>query len=230
MRPYTRLISDFASQYESKGYDVILNPGKNELPDFLKDHEVDMIAKNQHESVIVEVKKPDEPASGSLIGLARLAKENGWRLQVISASSRADDERESVAAVPLLSQREVEDTLSQAEILTQQGFVAPAMIMAWTAFEALVGHVLKGEEVALDSYSPATILEAAQRLDFLQPGERAGLGQLAFLRNAMVHGRSTSKLSYSDDEVLALIGLVRKLVKRAIGNGYLRDEENQLAS
>ncbi len=50
-----RLIK-LAEEYRDKGYEILIHPNLEDLPDFLRNYRPDMIARREDEAVVIEVK------------------------------------------------------------------------------------------------------------------------------------------------------------------------------
>src|SRR5918999_1710393 len=82
-----------AAEYARDGYEVIVEPTREQLPDFLKGFRPDVIVQGQGETIVIEAKRPSIVApTGQLKALAEeISKHPGWRLQVVIPSSRNKD-------------------------------------------------------------------------------------------------------------------------------------------
>ncbi|MBV7340194.1 hypothetical protein KFU94_70710 [Chloroflexi bacterium TSY] len=43
-------------EYQGRGYEVILQPGPDQLPEFLRDYQPTLIARQDEETIVIEVK------------------------------------------------------------------------------------------------------------------------------------------------------------------------------
>ena len=50
-----RRVQEIAREYRDKGYEVVIRPGRSQLPDFLADYSPDVLACGENENLIVEV-------------------------------------------------------------------------------------------------------------------------------------------------------------------------------
>ena len=53
-----------AREYKKKGYEVVMEPGSSALPSFLAGFRPDLLARNENETVVIEI-KPQETLSKS---------------------------------------------------------------------------------------------------------------------------------------------------------------------
>jgi Holliday junction resolvase len=68
---------ELAKEYRQKGYEVLLSPKPEELPDFLRGYRPDMIVRRGEEKVVIEVKsRPSIASAQYLRGLAQAVEEH----------------------------------------------------------------------------------------------------------------------------------------------------------
>ncbi len=61
-----------AREYRKKGYEVILEPGPSALPLFLAGFRPDLLARNENETVVIEIKSQETLSkSRAMVGQAR---------------------------------------------------------------------------------------------------------------------------------------------------------------
>src|SRR2546421_239635 len=95
---HDQLADRVAASYRNRGYRVTVEPTIRQLPDFLSSFRPDLIAENEDESLVIEVKLPGSAPSGP--GWDQLAleigKHPGWKFEIVS-----DDPNEPVPAASL---------------------------------------------------------------------------------------------------------------------------------
>src|SRR5579872_5631231 len=131
-----RKIASIAREYRSKGYRVTLQPRGEDLPPFLRDFDIDLLAESSQEHVAVEVKtRRSLSQAHDLPQLARALQDRpGWRLELIVPRLRGAD-REFYGH-QLLNRQQILDRLSEVEVLVRQRLFVAATLVAWTAAEA----------------------------------------------------------------------------------------------
>src|SRR5688572_20879963 len=91
------LLDQVVARYRSEGYDVRVHPRAEELPEFLSGVSVDLLARNDRESVVVEVKRRDElydiPSWAELVRATP-----GWRFDLVVVPMNGSSEAPPVEA------------------------------------------------------------------------------------------------------------------------------------
>ena len=77
-----------AEEYRGKGYEVIVSPTSEHLPDFLSGYHPDLLVKKGNEALIVEVKTRTSLTKNSQVrDLARLLQARpGWKFDLVLVS------------------------------------------------------------------------------------------------------------------------------------------------
>ena len=81
------LTRQVAEDYRSKGYEVSLQPGPDQLPPSLAGYRPDFVARKGDETVVVEIKsRPTSRREPPLESLAKAVRAlPGWRLELVLA-------------------------------------------------------------------------------------------------------------------------------------------------
>lgn len=81
---------ELAEEYRKKGYEVLMPPKPEELPDFLRGYSPDMIVRRGEEAIVIEVKSRTSIASAQYLqGLAQAVEEHpGWRVELVMTNRR----------------------------------------------------------------------------------------------------------------------------------------------
>jgi len=53
---YRQKLQEIAAEYQARGYEVLVEPGPEKLPEFLASFRPDLVARGPNESVVVEIK------------------------------------------------------------------------------------------------------------------------------------------------------------------------------
>src|SRR5262249_11007797 len=124
--------------YASRGYRVVLQPGPEDLPAFAKDFRVDLVCQRGNEGVLVQVKQTlqDMSADRDMPRYAEITDgQPGWRYDFAILHGENPVERE-VRGAQEASEEQLEELLTGAEVLANQGHVNVALISAWAGLEA----------------------------------------------------------------------------------------------
>ena len=192
-RAEKRVADDVEREYRDKGYVV-----QREVPlDFLDGLRVDMVARKDGETVAIDVMTATSLAR---IGGKRREKiyktinaQKGWSHTLVLAgeperlSSRKD-------ATPF----NLEDALiriGEAERCLEAGFPEAAVLLAWSALEAVIRIVMRedGFEIKRITNSSYTI-EHALEWETISYDDYDSLIELVKYRNAIIHGFSVDEM------------------------------------
>src|SRR5258708_32641973 len=77
-------IDELVSEYQGKGYAVRVRPPADQLPDFLRAFEPDLVATSSRDNVVVAVKTPSTNDAGQLTRFAEaVERQPGWHLEFV---------------------------------------------------------------------------------------------------------------------------------------------------
>jgi uncharacterized protein YutE (UPF0331/DUF86 family) len=195
-RERTRLL-EVANEYKAKGYEVFIEPTKNQRPDFLGNFQPDLIAISTVDKVVVEVKsKTSLKESGNLEALARLVeKHKDWRLELVLTNPR--EQNTSTEEWSLLPIEDLQLRITQAnDLLENLQQPDSAMLLLWVAAEATLQYIAKRESVNLTRQSPKLLIKELLSLGIINKQAYVTLTRAADFRNRIVHGYT----SYSSVE------------------------------
>ena len=218
---YKRLLR-VATEYEKKGYDVIIYPGRGDLPDFLKRFQPDMIACKGKDFVVIEVKSQETLKGQSY--LAELAsaveKHPKWRFELIITNPRKKLKIDP--STRLISLKEIEERMIVAKEMTASKQWAEAFLLAWTAIEAKMRIVLKDLGKDVKGLPTTGVIKTLYSLGLISRSNYDFLEMYFKLRNQIVHGfkplKLNSKIFAKLDFLLRQIG--RRVDPRRHGKRY----------
>jgi uncharacterized protein YutE (UPF0331/DUF86 family) len=189
-----RRLQTVARQYRKEGYDVVLQPTPSDLPDYLADFPIDLLAKNSTENVLVVVRSRstlrgdcDIPRLAELV-----SRWPGWRLDLVVRNPRGRTPSEDGLELPTSS--DVADRLAQVRELVQRDCLDAAVLLAWSAAEGALRRIARAEKIKLEDPAPKAV---ATQLYFLGTISREAydtLTQAIPVRNALAHGYKTGHL------------------------------------
>ena len=191
-RERTRLL-ELANEYKAKGYDVTIEPNKNQRPDFLDKFQPDLIAISSADKVIVEVKsKLSLKQSGYLESLARVIEQHKeWRFELVLTNPREQYDFPNKWA--LLPVSDLEKRLTETKYIFENLHQNEnAMLLLWVIAEATLLHVARRESVNLVRQSPKIMVKELFSLGIINGQEFETLNQAADVRNKIVHGYTTN--------------------------------------
>jgi len=182
-----RRLASVASEYENRGYKVMLRPAAGELPGFLMGFDPDLIAIGNGESVVVEVKGRKELASLKAITEMEAAVRDrpGWRFELIIDGSDS-------ALGRSLGASQIGTSLEEANELQQSGHVIAALLLLWSATEGILRLLAARENVDLESLAPRYVTTRLYTLGLLERDQYRILDEADRLRNQAAHGFQVS--------------------------------------
>jgi hypothetical protein len=197
-------LASIASEYESQGYEVKLQPPPAELPDFLAGFEPDLIATGKGEIVVVEVKNRDELKNEQSVAALEHALRNrpGWRFELI-IEGPATDRRETVAAT------QIRASLDEADELQHHGHLSAALLLLWSATEGALRLLASRENIDLESLAPGYVLKRLYTLGLLGREQYQILDEIMRLRNQAAHG---FKVSVTPQDPTRIAAVLRELL------------------
>jgi hypothetical protein len=185
-----------AQGYRRQGYQVTLNPGPADLPEFAKDFKVELLATRPDVNVLVSAKESarDFESDPALSGYAEaIEKQPGWRYDVFV-----------LGPPPPMTQPRDADDASEAEIhkliddsvrLYQAGFAPQAVLTGWAALESTMRHRLRTLGVKTQwGMSPGEMLNDLYSSGILSHSEFRDVEGLFRLRNIIAHGFSVPEI------------------------------------
>jgi hypothetical protein len=209
-------LKKLAGVYEGTGYQVVIQPGPEQLPAFAKDFTVEILARRADGGVLVSVKKnrQEMEADKDMPRYAEITNEHpGWRYDFAILEGEEPGSREMCGAQDF-SGEDVIRTLGEAEEVARMGFTRAAVITAWSALEAAMRMRLRASgEAAGWGTTPRQMLNELYSSGVLLGDEFARLESLYQVRNQIVHGFASPT---SDAEMVPFMaGLARRLVNES---------------
>jgi uncharacterized protein YutE (UPF0331/DUF86 family) len=198
---YRQKLQEIAAEYEAGGYEVLVEPRPEQLPEFLAGFRPDLVARGPNESVVVEVKVGTRTAASERFReLAEtIQRQPGWRFSLVVIDPRSDE-----VAPPtqqLLARQEIVDRLGRANELLKTGATDAAFLLMWVAVEALLRHIATREGLPLERVPSSSLMKELFSLGILSRSELE-VAQRAFsVRNALVHGFTTTRLDETSREL-----------------------------
>src|SRR5438876_11043331 len=106
-------IRKVAKDYEKKGYKVIIEPSRGDIPSFIKNYQPDIIATSDNDNVIIEVKtRTDFSTIEKLRDIADIVnKRENWRFELIVTTTKQETLSETEKRTLELEQSEIEENL-----------------------------------------------------------------------------------------------------------------------
>lgn len=207
-------IKEIAKDYREKGYKVILEPKGLDIPYFLSGFEPDIIAINDNENVVVEVKT--ESTINKAPYLEKIAqavdKQSDWRFELVITNSKnqstinTSDQNE-------LNLNQLKLIFEEVKTLLDLNHLRAAFIISWSGLESIARTVLEQENI--QKSGQLNVLISIKNLfsyGLINKDDYDFLYNTFQKRNKVVHGFQTSELSKED--VLRLLKLSSNLLNQ----------------
>jgi len=201
-----------AEEYRNKGYEVVLHPSSEELPNFLRNYRPDMILRRGNEAVIIEVKSRrslDSSSKQYLQNLAQSVEQHpGWRFELVMTNP--EDAAYSSRAEGSLQQPEIEARLQVARQLATQ-HPESAILYSWSLVEATLRLVAEHEGMSLRRPDPLYLVKQLVTEGVISRPEYQLLMDALSLRNAIAHGFKATQIT--QEAVCELIDVAEQLLR-----------------
>lgn len=200
-----------AEEYREKGYEILFHPNPEDLPDFLKNYQPDMILHRGDESVVVEVKSRSTLNPASTQFLRNLAQDvemhPGWRFELVMDNS--ENEIYSPKIEGSLQRHEIESRLQVARQLASQ-YPESALLYSWSLIEATLRLLAQKEGLSLRRFAILDLIKQLVVEGIISRSQYQLLIDALSSRNAIAHGFKTTHLN--PDSASELIELTEQLL------------------
>lgn len=197
---------ELAREYRKLGYEVVLKPTEQQLPDFIAPFRPDMIAWNKTETVVFAVKSQKTLSSSpELQDIAKAVHgRTGWRFELVVTNSR-DKDVVATGTEDVLDYNEIANRLQEAQILSQQEFGEAAFVIAWSATEAVMRKMAVSERITKEKSSFEYLSKNLYAQGLLEKDQYETLLEAALIRNSIVHGyKEPQSLGKTFNKVLSI--------------------------
>ena len=188
VRERQRLL-EVAREYRQRGYEVIVEPSHEQLPDFLAPFRLDMLARNAAENVIVEVRTQESlTQTPELDAIAQaLHDKASWRFELVVTNPK-DHTMLRLGDAALLDRLGIVYRLREARQLSDREHGEAAFLLAWSAAEALLRRIAQEEDIPIDKNNVALLLKSLLTYGLLDREQYQILQDGFQARNIIVHG------------------------------------------
>ena len=194
-------LKDVAREYEEKGYDVLIHPSSDHLPDFLHGFEPDMVASSDFENLVIEVKSSTTLGSSSyLSSLAdAIAQQPKWRLDLVVTNPRKSEEPKEPRTI--LTSHQIHQRIEHVKELINAGRRDAGFLLLWSAAEAALRSLATKGSIRYEHETAAYMLKKAFSMGYLSRGDFSSLSDALALRNTISHGFAISDLEQQSPEL-----------------------------
>jgi REase_AHJR-like len=196
------LLDALVARYRAEGFEVFVQPSRAVLPRFLGDYRPDAIAIGPNRKVAIEVVRSDGPSSKVRRLREIFSNHDDWELVVFYVSPSSVGEQIKRASVGSIKM-----AIDQAIELRDLGMHPAALVIGWSALEAIARILLPGQ--LAHSQPSGRLLEVLASEGYLTPSEADLLRSVAIARNAVAHGQLETPIEPA--QLDALISALRIL-------------------
>lgn len=198
--------------YEHQGFQFFIEPLPEILPDFLRGFQPDAIALKPGDNQVIEVKfgrRQGEERRLQTVGRL-VSGQPGWQLKVFYEGQRPEDE----LRFKLATRPQIDAQIAEAEQLHALGHHKAALLLGWSALEA-IARVRLGEEgnASQRLFSPAQTVQALEMMGAIDRAIAQRLRVSAQWRNLAAQGELDATVDESS--VADLLQILRALAAPA---------------
>ena len=208
-------VEEIAQTYRDKGYDVLIEPRGDQLPDFLQAFRPDLIVHKGDEHIVVEVRTrgqvSDFPQVNELAKLVR--NEADWRFQLVLLGP---ENSLSVAGASPFTVEEIRLKIKEVAFFVKNGHLEAAFLIGWSLVEATLRTLAVKEEIAGETATPDYLLKQMTFEGIIARETYHDLKHAQQTRNAIVHGFKPSQLTV--ETVQELIDLIDGVLLQELDN------------
>ena len=183
-----------ANELRTQGYQVIMQPTPDQLPDFLRQYNPDMIAQKGQEKIVVEVKsRRSLSQTPGIRDMARLLQDReDWKFELIMVGG--DTEPIITLTAQSLNETGISNELDRAKQLLDTGFSDAALLLAWSAAEAALRLLAEREGLNLQNGSSLQLIKSLVTEGVISRADYELLVDVMRIRNTVAHGYKTEEL------------------------------------
>jgi uncharacterized protein YutE (UPF0331/DUF86 family) len=197
-----KVLEKRSEEFRKEGYVVITHPGKDHLPQSLRDLSIDLLARRGKQVIAVQVKSRDELHDlRDYQQLAeRLKVEPGWEPELVvfppeDGEQLPRDGRE-------LGVSEILALTEEASRAFATGATRASFLIAWAAAEAAMREAARHEGIAIDREVPRFLLQTLYTNGIISREDFDQVEHCLHVRNALAHGFAPSSFEAVDVEFL----------------------------
>jgi hypothetical protein len=213
-------IKELARQYTAKGYRVVMEPSRSELPEFMRSlgYLPDLIAYGEKGNLVVEVKTSQTVSSAQ--GFSRfidlVGQQEGWDFVLVMTNPKSRPTRGQRSDA--LSAHQALEQLTQAENVLEAGpqgsFNNAALLVAWAGFEAAVRLSLSQLYDKDRMATLPTLVRDGVMYGVITRKDGEFIEKLMQLRNSVAHGFASKTVAQKD--LKRLIGIGKRVLSETI--------------
>lgn len=198
-------VEEIAQTYLDKGYDVLIEPEGDRLPDFLQAFRPDLIVHKDDEHIVVEVRTRGQVSDFPQVNeLSKAVKnEADWRFQLVLLGP---ENSLSVAGASPFTIEEIRSKIVEVAFFVENGHLEAAFLIGWSLVEATLRVLAVQEGIEGETATPDYLLKQMTFEGIIARETYHDLKHAQQTRNAIAHGFKSSQLTV--ETVQELIDLI----------------------
>lgn len=184
---YSRL-QEVAQEYRQLGYQVVIEPRANDLPDFLATIPIDLLAIGAEETIVVEVRTQETLVDAPRLDSIAKAIDGrpGWRYDLVVHPRNSTLLK--IGNTRLLIRDEIAHRLAESRQLSGEEHGEAAFLMVWSALESILRGIATREAIAVDRLTSLQLIKSLFVYGLLDKQEYELLREGYEVRNQITHG------------------------------------------
>jgi len=206
-------IKQVARDYEKMGYTVKIEPRGDALPVFIENYDPDLIAFNEKEYVVIEIKtKDDIETLKKLQPIADVINKNeGWRFELFVINPKSNRETSHRALTESIQFNQIDTKISGISNLINLKMYTAAFILCWSYLESISRQLLANDKKRFSNNNSLVLIKTLVSFGHVSHEDFDSLNELFQIRNKVVHGFEDHNLNKRTTE--RLLNLVKKIAK-----------------
>jgi hypothetical protein len=199
--PEAEMLDRIATRFQERGYTVVKQPSGAQLPSFLQSVRPDLLASNETESVVVEVRSRDSiVGSKEVSDIARIVDgREGWRFQLVYVGGKQHPSTQLKSA----SRQVLGKRLRTARAAIRGSDSDSAILLLWSIVEPLLREQALRLDLPLDHQSSKDLVRQCYMSGLIGWKEYRLLQKSAQARNRIAHGFAADARSRATAQALA---------------------------
>lgn len=201
--------------YRDKGYEVLIAPRGDQLPDFLQTFRPDLIAHKGAEHIVVEVRMrgrvSDLPQVNELAKVVR--NEADWKFELFLLGP---ENSFFVNGASLFTVEEIRLKIKEVALFMENGHLEAAFLVGWSLAEATLRVLAVKEGIEGETATPDYLLKQMTFEGIIARETYHELKHAQKTRDAIAHGFKSSQLTV--ETVEELIDLIEGVLLQELDN------------
>ena len=210
-------VEEIAQTYREKGYDVLIEPRGDQLPDFLQAFQPDLIVHKDNEHIVFEVKSRLRGQISKFLqadGLAKAVRNKAdWKFQLVLLGP---ENSFSMAGASPFTVEEIRSKIMEVAFFVENGHLEAAFLIGWSLVEATLRVLAMKEEIAGETATPDYLLKQMTFEGIISRETYHDLKHAQQTRDAIAHGFKSSQLTV--ETVQELIDLIDGVLLQELDN------------